>query len=322
MSRRQTRSTTSIPQREDTLSIRAQTPTVMKSLLSATLSLAGLVAALPASDPGRILPANWQYKITSLRGPGCPDFGKDPDVGRTTRLTFGQNTVDGSEIYYWFVAYPHLRVNLDDNDRSWCETELSYEEFSDQTQKTPAADYRLRLHKNGTRVIATYDLEKGVKATFKFTYEEGGGETVCFPTQPFTLHANVMTRRLPISLHGRAHSLPASTRRKIAPLWSRTRYTNFPSVARARLSSAQSCLSRARKARRVSWQVSIVRMRRVSSSITAFSRGLAMIGRSVGSERSWCISWSFLVCAAEEADSGDGRCVCSSSSSCLQSTYV
>ncbi|EAT79825.1 hypothetical protein SNOG_13025 [Parastagonospora nodorum SN15] len=150
----------------------------MKSTIAATLSLIYSAIALPAAEPLRVLPSNWQYQITSLRGPGCPDFGKDPDVGRTTRLTFGQNTMDGSEIYYWFVAYPHLRVDLAENDHVWCETELSYEEFKDVTQTVKSADYRLRLHKNGTRVIATYDLENSVQAMFKFTYEEANKKSI------------------------------------------------------------------------------------------------------------------------------------------------
>ena len=31
---------------------------------------------------------------------------------RHTRLTYGQNTMDGSDIYRWFIAYPSLRVEL------------------------------------------------------------------------------------------------------------------------------------------------------------------------------------------------------------------
>jgi hypothetical protein len=150
----------------------------MKSAITLSLGLAGLAATMPAPSVERILPTSWQYKITSLRGPGCPDFGKDPEVAYTTRLTYGQNTMDGSEIYYWFVAYPNLRVDLDGTQHSWCETELSYEEFGDIAQKTKTDDYRLRLHKNGTRVIATYDLDKGVKATFKFEYDDGSDDTV------------------------------------------------------------------------------------------------------------------------------------------------
>lgn len=162
----------------------------MKSAITIVFGLIGLVTALPAPDVERVLPLNWQYKITSLRGPGCPDFGKDDGISRATRLTFGQNTMDGSEIYYWFIAFPHLRVALNDIDHSWCETELSYEEFSDLGQKTKTDDYRLRLHKNGTRVIATYDLEKGVKATFKFAYDAGRDDTVCIPFQSFSAVLN------------------------------------------------------------------------------------------------------------------------------------
>ncbi|KAL5383727.1 hypothetical protein DPSP01_005831 [Paraphaeosphaeria sporulosa] len=153
----------------------------MKYTVAALLGLSGLVTALPAiQDPPqgvRILPPGWDFTITSLNGPGCPDFGADPDKQRTTRTTFGENTMDGSEIYYWFIAYPHLRVELGGKEHSWCETEVKYTEYKDRNAGTKGADYQFRLHKNGTSIIATYDLEKGVKATFKFAYDVGEGVT-------------------------------------------------------------------------------------------------------------------------------------------------
>ncbi|ORY09240.1 hypothetical protein BCR34DRAFT_487655 [Clohesyomyces aquaticus] len=147
----------------------------MKSTLS-SLSLLGLTlaAALPQNSPVRTLPPNWSFTITSLSGPGCPDFGADPNVRRSTRLTYGQNTMDGSEIYYWFVAYPYMRVNLTGTTHTWCETTLEYKELADLDGKKEGEDYRLRLHKNGTAVIGTYELEEGVKATWSFEYEKGG----------------------------------------------------------------------------------------------------------------------------------------------------
>jgi hypothetical protein len=159
----------------------------MKFILCTLLGSLSLITALPAPDVSRFLPTNWQYKISSLHGPGCPDFGIDPEAAYTTRLTFGQNTMDGSEIYYWFIAYPHLRVDLDGAAHSWCETELSYQEFSDLEGKVESEDYRLRLHKNGTRVIATYDLEKGVKATFKAEYSNGRDTVVRLVVSLFSL---------------------------------------------------------------------------------------------------------------------------------------
>lgn len=130
----------------------------MKSTLAASLSLLGLACARPAAtdDPVRILPYTWQYEITALKGPGCPDFGK-PDYDestheRHTRLTFGENTVDGSEIYYWFIAMPSLRVDLGGTDSTWCEAELKYTEYKDAKGEVEGHDYRLRLHKNGTKV--------------------------------------------------------------------------------------------------------------------------------------------------------------------------
>lgn len=65
---------------------------------------------------------------------------------------------------------------MDGESHSWCETELAYKEYKDMTAKKATSDYRLGLHKNGTRVIATYDLEEGVKATFKFAYDAGDDE--------------------------------------------------------------------------------------------------------------------------------------------------
>ncbi|KAF2972557.1 hypothetical protein GQX73_g903 [Xylaria multiplex] len=130
----------------------------MKSVLAASLFLLGLASALPAPSDGpvRILPTNWAFEITSLKGPGCPDFGIPDGNDRHTRLTYGQNTVDGSEIYYWFIAYPSLRVDLGKTDSTWGGIE--------------GEDYRLRLHKNGTKVISTYDIDSDVEATFSFKY--------------------------------------------------------------------------------------------------------------------------------------------------------
>jgi hypothetical protein len=158
----------------------------MKSVIATTLLLGPLIAALPSPTVDRILPLNWKYTISSLRGPGCPDLGADPEVQRTTRLTYGQNTMDGSEIYYWFIAYPSLRVDLAGEKTSWCETELKYQEYKDLDQKVKADQYRLRLHKNGTKVIATYDLDAGVKATAKFTYEAGDDEVLSLLCYLFT----------------------------------------------------------------------------------------------------------------------------------------
>lgn len=155
-------------------------PLTMKYTTTA-LALAGLTTTLlalpsPSPSPLRILPPNWSFTITSLLGPGCPDLGKNGTVSRTTRPTFGSNTVDGSEIYYWFIAYPWLRVNLATGPRhTWCETTLAYTEYADVEKKERGEAYRLRLHKNGTRGIATYQLDEGVKAYWDFAYYIGEG---------------------------------------------------------------------------------------------------------------------------------------------------
>lgn len=135
-------------------------------------TLAAAAAALP-TDVVRTLPSAWDFSIASLRGPGCPDASAAPSTYKT-RLTYGQNTVDGSEIYYWHIAYPWLRVSLKDGQEdTWCETEVQYNEYVKLGEKPLASDYRLRLHKNGTRLISTYALDAGVKATFTAEYDVG-----------------------------------------------------------------------------------------------------------------------------------------------------
>jgi hypothetical protein len=144
----------------------------MKSLIL-SLAILGTVSALPSpqSDPVRILPYNWKFDIVALKGPGCPD--SDSTESFKTRETYGSNTVDGSEIYYWHFAYPHIQasVGADEDERSiWCETTLKYTELDGSKPAKSEADYKLRLHKNGTEVLATYDLEEGANAKWKFTY--------------------------------------------------------------------------------------------------------------------------------------------------------
>jgi hypothetical protein len=48
---------------------------------------------------------------------------------------------------------------------------LQYNEYKDLEGKEESDEYRLRVHKNGTRVIATYELDEGVSAKFRFEYD-------------------------------------------------------------------------------------------------------------------------------------------------------
>jgi len=147
-----------------------------------TLALLGTTAisALPSTNPLRILPPNWTFEIESIRGPGCPDQGKNGSISRITRPTYGSNTVDGSEIYYWFIAYPWMRVDLTNGPRhTWCQTTVKYTEFVDKEKTELGEGYMLRLHKNGTRGIATFELEEGVTAYWDFAYGDVQDKKVC-----------------------------------------------------------------------------------------------------------------------------------------------
>ncbi|KAL6705126.1 hypothetical protein ACN47E_007231 [Coniothyrium glycines] len=160
-------------------------------------------------DPVRTLPPNWQYTITSLHGSGCP---ANPDPLYTTRTTYGQNTVDGSEIYYWFVAYPAMRVSLSDGGtaHTWRETELSYREFADNNGEVTAEEYRLRLHKNGTRFSAVYELEEGVTARWEVRYDAGKGKEI--------VDRLIVPGPFSSVKYATEKSSPAQTKTELAPL--------------------------------------------------------------------------------------------------------
>ncbi|KAG9189405.1 hypothetical protein G6011_06273 [Alternaria panax] len=131
-----------------------QVPAFANDIHNYNLSLVGFTTTLAQSDPLRILPLNWSFAISFIRGPGCPKFGQNETLSRTTRLTFGPNAVDGSEIYYWFVAYPWMR-------------------YKDVDKTAEAEEYKLRLHKNGTKGIMIYELDEGVQVYWDFSYYVG-----------------------------------------------------------------------------------------------------------------------------------------------------
>ena len=161
----------------------------MASLAVVLAVLVATTAGLPspqtvASEPGlRILPRFWGFNITSLTGPGCPNVGAADQVPFSTRPTYGSNTVDGSEIYYWHFAYPSLRAAVGPGTAAaeastWCETTLSYNELDTLGAPVAKPEYRLKLHKNGTAMQATYHLDEGVVARWRFTYYPVGGPPV------------------------------------------------------------------------------------------------------------------------------------------------
>ncbi|RDL37293.1 uncharacterized protein BP5553_04726 [Venustampulla echinocandica] len=154
----------------------------MKGLFATVFCLFSAAAAIPATtpleqtheaDPVRILPYRWQWEMLKFHGPGCPDFGSNASYA--TRPTYGQNTMDGSEIYLWYFAYPGIKAKIgpgvDESETyTWCHTELKYTENDNTYNQEPTANYRLRAHKNGTSIMANYQLDKGVTAEWKFTY--------------------------------------------------------------------------------------------------------------------------------------------------------
>lgn len=136
-------------------------------LAASAIVTSAIAIPTPSDDPIRILPLSWEFQIQDLKGPGCPDLNSDKFA--KTRHNHGENTLDGSEIYYNVFAYPYMKAEIPQGEISastWCETTLKYIEHKGQ-----AADYRLKPHKNGTFVGAVYNLDEGVKAEWTFTYD-------------------------------------------------------------------------------------------------------------------------------------------------------
>jgi hypothetical protein len=144
----------------------------MRSFALPALTFIGSTLALPTAlnDPIRVLPWNWGFEIVSLDGPNCGPLG-DQMASLVTRTTYGSNTVDGSEIYNWHIAYPFIdaKVAAGETKTLSCEATIQYKEYSDNIQ-SEASNYRLQLHKNGTSVAALYNLDKGVQAKWEFSY--------------------------------------------------------------------------------------------------------------------------------------------------------
>ena len=162
----------------------------MRSLLFIipTILINALAIPTPQADPIRTAPSWRIFEIADLKGPGCPDLNSG--VGYRTHMNGGHNTVDGSEIYYAMVGYPHLRARLDEGAMTastWCETTLTYKEYTDRNFNVTSAAYRLKPHKNGTEIGAVYDLDEGVNVNWKFTYEATGSKKVFIQSYPHTL---------------------------------------------------------------------------------------------------------------------------------------
>ncbi|KAH7110118.1 hypothetical protein B0J11DRAFT_586343 [Dendryphion nanum] len=117
----------------------------MRSLIFSTIAfLTGTLAIpTPLSDPIRILPKAWEWSILDLKGPSCPDLDYK------------------SEIYFNIFAYPYLNATIT----------KEFADYRNGIPGPPALDYRLRPHKNGTLIDGVYDLEEGVTADWKFTYD-------------------------------------------------------------------------------------------------------------------------------------------------------
>jgi hypothetical protein len=152
------------------------------TLATLTVAVLGIPTPSASDNPVRILPSWWSFNITTLSGPGCPGLPSADAGPYVARPTYGMNTVDGSEIYYWFFAYPGLHASVGPGtpkSATWCETTLSYTETDLNGIPVPKPEYRLKPHKNGTAINAVYNLDAGVEAEWKVTYYTDQKAEVC-----------------------------------------------------------------------------------------------------------------------------------------------
>lgn len=104
----------------------------------------------------------------------------------------------------------------------WCETTLKYSEYGNSPEsKKETADYNLRLHKNGTQVMAAYDIWKGTDATWKFTYYPEDDDEVsmvtCAPTRfPKVTNCHHDRSSTPLALKARMAVLPQVAQQRLS----------------------------------------------------------------------------------------------------------
>lgn len=164
----------------------------MKSLIF-PLALLSAVAAVPAPqksgtpDPFDLfIPPSFEFEITNLNGPGCPDLDADPSKDFVTRPTSGEHSVkDGYYVIdYFYFAYPQLKAEIHNEygqmeAHSWCETTLRYREYKNNNTKEEGNTYALSMNVNGTKMLAAYDLDEGVEAKWEFLYKTTTEYVVC-----------------------------------------------------------------------------------------------------------------------------------------------
>jgi hypothetical protein len=161
----------------------------MMKLLILSLTLLRVVASYPTSKGSNssdlFIPPGYEFKITSLNGPGCPDLNADPSKGFVTRPTSDEISVENGYyvIGYKNFAYPHLSAEIRAEQgyapaNSWCETTVQYREFKDNTTKEEGSQYALSMNVNGTKMAAAYELEEGVEATWDFFYASSSADLV------------------------------------------------------------------------------------------------------------------------------------------------
>jgi hypothetical protein len=82
-----------------------------------------------------------------------------------------------ADTFWYYIAFPWMQATLDQNDPSRlakisCNIQVGYEEVTEYGGRIKPENrtHKLRLHKNGSLVMANYKLDKNVNAEWQVRY--------------------------------------------------------------------------------------------------------------------------------------------------------
>jgi hypothetical protein len=158
-----------------------KTTKLLLSLPLATTAVSTPIIAHRPVDPSEQYngPEAWMFTLKDFSGEACPDFNATSrtDGYMPTRLDLGPIYNSSLSTYWWYMAFPWMQAQLNVNDtsrlkRMRCEFTIQYEQVTEYGGSIPVdkRTHRLKLHKNGSLILANYRLDKDVAAEWQVRY--------------------------------------------------------------------------------------------------------------------------------------------------------
>lgn len=146
----------------------------MKTLF--LFSLLSMTLAIPTSSADYPYPEGSTIMVVKNEGPGCPLQSKDRRISVVDYM-WGQNWVDEStNTMIWEYA---LNLPITMGPAVWgADTSEANRWCSHEWKFVKTAGYRLKMHTNGTEVIARYRIGERATVTWKITYYPPDGDEV------------------------------------------------------------------------------------------------------------------------------------------------